>query len=386
MLGARSTDTWDNWLIPAATPGTAPRRVLPREKGHKYDVEHRDGVLYLRTNKDAKNFRLVTAPLCRPVARRLEAAPRAPPRCPARGGGAVPRLRRGAGEAGGPQPSARPLVRGRPVARGRVSGARVQRLRRGHARVRLSAAALQLPEPGDTPERLRLRHGGRGLDPPQARGGAGWLRPATLRLREPVGHGTRRYYGADQHRVPEGLRARRQGAALALRLRLVRLRHAGELRQPAAEPARARDPVRDRARPRRQRDGRELARRRDADEEEEHLLRLHRLRRAPGPGEVDFTRQAADRGWQRRRPADGRRRQRASRPLPRGARGRALRRRGEHDDGREPAADGRRVPRVGQPQRAARVRLPALLQPLRQPGARGPTRRCSSPRATTTAR
>ncbi len=193
VLGARSTDTWDNWLIPAATPATALRRVLPREKGHKYDVEHRDGVLFIRTNKDAKNFRLVTAPLSDPSPASWRPLLDAPPRRPARGGGAVPRLRRGAGEAGGPQPPARPLVRGRPVARGRVSRACLQRLRRRHARVRLAAAALQLPEPGDTPERLRLRHGGRGLDPPEARGGAGWLRPATLRLREAVGHGTRRY-------------------------------------------------------------------------------------------------------------------------------------------------------------------------------------------------
>jgi oligopeptidase B len=66
VLGARATDTWDNWLIPAAAPDTLPRRVLPREKGHKYEVEHRDGVLYIRTNKDAKNFRLVTAPLSDP--------------------------------------------------------------------------------------------------------------------------------------------------------------------------------------------------------------------------------------------------------------------------------------------------------------------------------
>jgi oligopeptidase B len=66
VLGSRSTDTWDSWLIPAATPGATPRRVLPREKGHKYDVEHRDGVLYIRTNKGAKNFRLVTAPLADP--------------------------------------------------------------------------------------------------------------------------------------------------------------------------------------------------------------------------------------------------------------------------------------------------------------------------------
>jgi oligopeptidase B len=66
VLGSRSTDTWDRWLLPAATPTAALRLLLPREKGHKYDVEHRDGTLFIRTNKDAKNFRLVTAPLADP--------------------------------------------------------------------------------------------------------------------------------------------------------------------------------------------------------------------------------------------------------------------------------------------------------------------------------
>ena len=62
VLGSRSTDTWDRALLPSDTPRAAFRPVLPREKGHKYDVEHRDGLLYIRTNKDARNFRLVTAP------------------------------------------------------------------------------------------------------------------------------------------------------------------------------------------------------------------------------------------------------------------------------------------------------------------------------------
>jgi len=66
VLASRSTDTWDRWLLSAATPNSEFRPVLPREKGHKYDVEHRDGTLFLRTNKDAKNFRLVTAPLADP--------------------------------------------------------------------------------------------------------------------------------------------------------------------------------------------------------------------------------------------------------------------------------------------------------------------------------
>jgi oligopeptidase B len=66
VLSSRSTDTWDRWLLPAATPGGELRLLLPREKGHKYDVEHRDGTLFIRTNRDAKNFRLVTAPLADP--------------------------------------------------------------------------------------------------------------------------------------------------------------------------------------------------------------------------------------------------------------------------------------------------------------------------------
>jgi oligopeptidase B len=66
VLASRSTDTWDRWLLPAATPGGELRLLLPRERGHKYDVEHRDGTLFIRTNKDARNFRLVTAPLADP--------------------------------------------------------------------------------------------------------------------------------------------------------------------------------------------------------------------------------------------------------------------------------------------------------------------------------
>ena len=281
VLGSGSTDTWDRWLLPAATPGGELRPVLPREKGHKYDVEHRDGTLFIRTNKDAKNFRLVTAPLA------------------------------------DPSPAGwKPFVEHRPdvlledvevfkdfvvlqekqagLNRLRVHGFSDGRwkevafpepvytaYRVRHAGVRLEGPSLQLPEPHHAPERLRLRHGGRHLGPAEARGGPRRLRPRPLRLRAALGHGARRREGADQHRLPEGLRPRRQGPALALRLRLLRRRHVGHLRQPPPEPPRPRDPVRHRARPWRQRDGRGVARRRHADEEEEHVLRLHRLRRAP---------------------------------------------------------------------------------------------------------
>ena len=61
VLSSQSTDTWDQQMLSASKPNGTFRSVLPREKGHKYEVEHRNGTLYLRTNKDAKNFRLVTA-------------------------------------------------------------------------------------------------------------------------------------------------------------------------------------------------------------------------------------------------------------------------------------------------------------------------------------
>ena len=66
VLRAGSTDTSDVRLLPTSQPDGAFKPVLPREKGHRYSVEHRDGQLYILTNKDAKNFRVVSAPLNAP--------------------------------------------------------------------------------------------------------------------------------------------------------------------------------------------------------------------------------------------------------------------------------------------------------------------------------
>ncbi len=68
LLQADSTDTWETRYLDAATPSGDFAIVLPREKGHKYSVEHRNGLFYLRTNKDAKNFRVVTTPVSNPGA------------------------------------------------------------------------------------------------------------------------------------------------------------------------------------------------------------------------------------------------------------------------------------------------------------------------------
>ena len=52
--------------IPAATPDAAPRVVVARETGHEYDVDHYKGDLYIITNRAAKNFRVVKAPVADP--------------------------------------------------------------------------------------------------------------------------------------------------------------------------------------------------------------------------------------------------------------------------------------------------------------------------------
>jgi oligopeptidase B len=65
-LHAQSTDTSEVSLLPADQPESGFHSVLGRETGHRYSVDHRAGELFIMTNKDAKNFRLVTAPLATP--------------------------------------------------------------------------------------------------------------------------------------------------------------------------------------------------------------------------------------------------------------------------------------------------------------------------------
>jgi oligopeptidase B len=66
LLEVRSTDTWETRYLDAASPAGAFKVALPRDKGHKYNLEHRDGRFFIRTNRVAKNFRAVTAPVSDP--------------------------------------------------------------------------------------------------------------------------------------------------------------------------------------------------------------------------------------------------------------------------------------------------------------------------------
>jgi oligopeptidase B len=66
IFESESKTTSEAHYIPADRPMEAPRTLLAREPDHKYSVDHRAGLFYIRTNQGAKNYRLVTAPVSDP--------------------------------------------------------------------------------------------------------------------------------------------------------------------------------------------------------------------------------------------------------------------------------------------------------------------------------
>lgn len=65
LQAASKTSTEVRWL-PADNPNADLKIVLTRQPDHEYDLDHRGGLFYIRTNKGAKNFRVVTAPVADP--------------------------------------------------------------------------------------------------------------------------------------------------------------------------------------------------------------------------------------------------------------------------------------------------------------------------------
>ncbi len=47
--------------LEAGNPAGPFRMLLPRQKGHQYDIDHADGRFYIRTNDGAQNFKLMSA-------------------------------------------------------------------------------------------------------------------------------------------------------------------------------------------------------------------------------------------------------------------------------------------------------------------------------------
>src|SRR5205807_2059586 len=67
MLGAFSKTSDEFRYIPANNPNAEWKIIIPRQPDHEYDVDHRGDLFYIRTNKGAKNFRVVTAPVSDPA-------------------------------------------------------------------------------------------------------------------------------------------------------------------------------------------------------------------------------------------------------------------------------------------------------------------------------
>jgi oligopeptidase B len=67
LLGAYSKTSTDFRFIPANDPNAAWKVIVARQADHEYDVDHRGDLFYIRTNKGAKNFRVVTAPAADPA-------------------------------------------------------------------------------------------------------------------------------------------------------------------------------------------------------------------------------------------------------------------------------------------------------------------------------
>jgi oligopeptidase B len=66
IIGTESTESSEYLLVPASSPGTAPASVLPRSEGVLYSIAFAGDSLFIRTNLDATNFRLVRTTADRP--------------------------------------------------------------------------------------------------------------------------------------------------------------------------------------------------------------------------------------------------------------------------------------------------------------------------------
>jgi oligopeptidase B len=62
LVSSLSTDTSEVRTLRADTPMAELALFLPREAKHRYYLDHRDHLFYIRSNKHAENFRVLTAP------------------------------------------------------------------------------------------------------------------------------------------------------------------------------------------------------------------------------------------------------------------------------------------------------------------------------------
>ncbi len=63
LLQSEAKDTSEVLYLRADRPADKFAVFLPREKGHRYYVDHREALFYIRTNKPGRNFAVMTAPV-----------------------------------------------------------------------------------------------------------------------------------------------------------------------------------------------------------------------------------------------------------------------------------------------------------------------------------
>ena len=63
FVGAYAKTSREHRWLPADQPTGKFKVVVPRQEGHEYEVDHYNGQFYITTNKGAKNFKVVTAPM-----------------------------------------------------------------------------------------------------------------------------------------------------------------------------------------------------------------------------------------------------------------------------------------------------------------------------------
>ena len=66
LLRCASHTTTESRFLPAGEPAGAWRIIAAREPDVEYDVDEREGLFYVRTNDEGRNFRVVTAPAADP--------------------------------------------------------------------------------------------------------------------------------------------------------------------------------------------------------------------------------------------------------------------------------------------------------------------------------
>ncbi len=66
ILGLGSHTTSEAWFLSTGTPTETFTRIAERIDEEEYDVDHRDGFFYIRTNRNADQFKLVRTPVSSP--------------------------------------------------------------------------------------------------------------------------------------------------------------------------------------------------------------------------------------------------------------------------------------------------------------------------------